>query len=73
MNSVDPKLRAMLEADLMRVESEDSDSVEAAALRLAKGVLLHAAARIRCRYPTTTHARQFHTVSISRAGVARAY
>lgn len=35
MNSVDPKLRAMLEADLMRVESEDSDSVEAAALRLA--------------------------------------
>ena len=30
-----PKLRAMLEADLVRAEAEDSDSVETATLRLA--------------------------------------
>ena len=30
-----PKLRALLEADLSRAETDDSDSVEAATLRLA--------------------------------------
>lgn len=34
-NSAAPKLRAMLEADLLRAESQNSESIEAAALRLA--------------------------------------